>query len=133
MSWSYSGDPSNSDKDHVRYLIGATDEDDQLVMDEEIEQSLASNANDVTEAAVEVCYAIAAQFSRQADMEVGDYSEDLSQKASNYRQLAKDLKQQKSDEALSPAAGSISQSKKDNQESDSDRTEPTFKRDMHDF
>ena len=36
MSWEYQG-PSASDKDEVRFLIGDTDVEDQLLSDEEIQ------------------------------------------------------------------------------------------------
>lgn len=42
MTWIYSGDPSSSDKDEVRYLVGDTDVNDQLVSDEEIDYALAT-------------------------------------------------------------------------------------------
>lgn len=40
-TWSYSGDPSSSDRDAVRYYLGDTDPDDPLVSDGEIDFLLA--------------------------------------------------------------------------------------------
>lgn len=40
MTWSYGGDPANSEIDTVRYLIGDTNTDEQLVTDEEIDFSI---------------------------------------------------------------------------------------------
>lgn len=40
--WTYSGDPSSSDKDEVRFLVGDTDTADQLASDEEINYALAT-------------------------------------------------------------------------------------------
>lgn len=37
MTWTYSGDPGASALDEVRFLIQDTDQDDQLLSDEEIE------------------------------------------------------------------------------------------------
>lgn len=36
MSWTYSGDPSNSDLDETRFTIGDTDTDSQILTDEEV-------------------------------------------------------------------------------------------------
>ena len=40
MTWNYSGDPSLSSRDAVRFLIGDTDPNDPLVTDEEIAYAL---------------------------------------------------------------------------------------------
>lgn len=40
MAWSYSGDPSTSKKDEVRFLIGDTNINQQILSDEEIEYML---------------------------------------------------------------------------------------------
>ena len=36
MAWTYSGDPSSSARDAIRFLVGDTDTNDQLVTNEEI-------------------------------------------------------------------------------------------------
>lgn len=133
MSWSYSGNPSDSDKDRVRFLIGDTNEDDQLLTDEEIESSLTKNGSDVLQAAVESCYAIAANFSREADIQTGDYSEDLSQRAEAYKDLADTLEQRSEETGAKPFAGGTSKDDIDSREQDSDRPEPSFKKGIHDF
>jgi len=133
MSWTYSGDPQDSDLDYVRYLVQDTNEDDQLIQDEEIEASLVKNGSDVIDASVEVARTIAAKFARLADIETGDYSEDLSQKAQNYRQLAKDLERDNRNNAAGPFAGGTSKDDKDSRRQDTDRPDPTFTEGMHDF
>lgn len=37
MSWNYSGNPSDSELDMYRFLIGDTERDDQVLQDEEID------------------------------------------------------------------------------------------------
>jgi hypothetical protein len=49
--WSYSGDPSTSDKDAVRFLIPDTDDANRLLLDREIEQALTLEDGDVRSAA----------------------------------------------------------------------------------
>lgn len=90
MSWSYSGNPTASDKDKIRFLIGDTDQTDQLLQDEEITYLLSETTN-VLLAASRAARAIAAKFSRQADKAVGDLRVSLSQKAQAYMALAADL------------------------------------------
>ncbi|MBC7340894.1 MAG: hypothetical protein H5U02_00310 [Clostridia bacterium] len=90
MTWSYSNNPAASDKDKVRFLIGDTDQTDQLLQDEEITYLLTETTN-VLLAASRAAKAVAARFSRQADKEVGDLRVSLSQKAEAYRKLADDL------------------------------------------
>ena len=36
MTWTYSGDPATNARDSIRFLVGDTDTNDQLVSDEEI-------------------------------------------------------------------------------------------------
>lgn len=91
MSWTYSGNPSSSDKDAVRFLIGDTDETFPLVQDEEIQFALGTEAN-VYAAAAKCCEALAARFSREADRRMGSVSVQSSQKASAYKEMARDLR-----------------------------------------
>ena len=80
MSWTYSRDPSVSDRDKVRFLIGDTDVDDQLISDEEIDWLLTEESS-VTSASVRACETVAAKFARLADKSVGDLRLSLSQKS----------------------------------------------------
>ena len=119
MAFSYSGNPADSDKDAVRFLIGDTDSNDPLVTDEEIAWQLGQRVR-VHLAASSCCVAIAAKFSRKADRSVGNLRASFSQQADAYRTLAQDLEAQAADTAvLQPFAGSSD--------------EPRFTRDMHTF
>jgi len=89
MTWSYNTSLA-TDKDKVRFYIGDTDTNDQLLQDEEINFLLAEMSN-VLLAAAHAAKAIAAKFSRQADKAVGDLRISLSQKARAYMSLAADL------------------------------------------
>ena len=131
MSWTYSGDPSQSTLDEVRFLIGDTCPCDQLLQDEEIKYLIASEV-DIVSAAVKGAETIAAKFSRLSDESVGQVSVRYSQKSEQYWKLSLKLK---SDAALSciPYCGGISKSDKETQELDDDRVKPKFTKELHDF
>lgn len=100
MAWTYSGDPSESDLDYVRWLVGDTTSADQLAQDEEIEAAIARFG--VLElAGAHVARGIAARFARLFDKAAGDVRKNLSQQAKNYKAIADEL------EASAAAARSI--------------------------
>lgn len=76
MSWSYSGDPSASSLDKVRFLSGDTDTNNQQISNEEITFLLSEWNSDAYIAASEACVAIAGKLTAKADMSrsVGDLS-----------------------------------------------------------
>lgn len=134
MSWSYSGDPNLSRLDAVRFLVGDTDIDDQLLSDEEIIY-IEESVSNIYIAGSRASEAIAGKFSRLADKSLGDYSISLSQKASAYLELAGRLSHRaKADLAkkVKPYAGGISVSDKETVELDFDRVNPAFKKDIFD-
>lgn len=133
MTWSYSGDPSTSDKDMVRLLIGDVDEDDQLLSDEEIEAVLAVYTN-IHLASSVLAESISGMFSRLADKSIGDYSISLSQMSEQYRLLADRLRRYMSISAsikAQPFAGGISRQQKTEAVQNEDRVTPSFKRGMN--
>lgn len=95
MAWTYT-DPTTSDKDAVRFLVGDTDSTEPLVQDEEIEYVLtlrATVAGDVNYwAAADVAEAIAAKFARQIDKSVGSLQGSFKQKHDHYVELARRLR-----------------------------------------
>jgi len=128
MSWSYSGDPSSSDRDAVRFLIQDTDTNDQLIRDEEIDWSLTEGGG-VYETASMVAGVIAGQFARMADREtVGKVSISFTQRSQQYRVLAADLKKQAATKSSPiPYAGGISKADVETQELDEDRVKPSIR------
>lgn len=127
MTWTYSGDPSATARDEVRFLTGDTDTTDQLVTDEEIAYAIAQEANN-RGAAVRVARAVAAKFARRSDMSVGDLSYSYSQRAKAYYELADKLELDAALYSAMPYAGGITISGKETVENDSDRAPPAFKR-----
>lgn len=88
-AWTYSGDPTKSAKDAVRYLIGDTDSSDPLVKDPEILFAIGQRSSNYGAAAF-ICSSLAAKFSRQADTGDRDMRTNLSQRAASFRAMAKD-------------------------------------------
>lgn len=70
MTWSYSGDPTASPKDAVRFLTGDTDTTEQQLQDEEIAFLVTTwqNKNSVYWTASTAADAIAAKYSREVTL-----------------------------------------------------------------
>jgi len=95
MPFTYSGDPSTSTRNAVRFLINDTDAADALFSDEELNY-LISEWENVYEVARAACETLIARFNRLADStskSVGDISvsESYSAKAKQYQDLAHSL------------------------------------------
>ena len=88
MTWSYSGDPADSKKDEVRFLIQDTNPNEQLISDEELQFLITQNSNTLL-AASYACNAIATAFSRFPDTQEGDISVNCSQIVEQYTEKAK--------------------------------------------
>lgn len=130
MTWTYNS-PFANDKDTVRYLVADTDSDDPLATDEEILWQLTQTAT-VSGAAVAVAEQIARKFARYATVRSQDTQVDWSARATQYRQIVIDLREQLQSSDIVPYAGGISISEKDTVEEDTDRVRPAFTVDLHD-
>lgn len=92
MAWTYSGDPSSSMRDAIRFLVGDTDTDDQLLNDAEIAFCISQADSALYQAAHDSAYAIASKFSRMATSKsVGDMSLSYADRAKAYFDLANEL------------------------------------------
>lgn len=128
MTWTYGGDPSANARDAIRFLIGDTDTNDQLLSDEEIAwvnteaSGSATATTDLYDAAYRCCLTVAAKLARQADKQIGDLSVKLSQRAAAYRTQADSLKQlsMRSSGVPVPYAGGITISDKQIDEDNTD-------------
>ena len=134
MTWTYSGDPATNARDSIRFLVGDTDTNAQLVSDEEIAwtNSEVTGSGTATTDLYTVAYrgmiASASKFSRLANQAIGDMRVDLSQKADNARKQAEELRALAGRENLVPVpyAGGISISDKLIDRGNSDRVDPFF-------
>lgn len=135
MTWSYSGDPSTTDRDKVRFLVGDTLSGDPLASNEEINWVLSVQPV-VIYAAAAVADAISAGYSRKADLTIGATSIQLSQKATAYADLAKRLRSGGAgvlpggDGSGIPTAvmvvGGLSQAEREAFKDDEDAIQPSF-------
>jgi hypothetical protein len=133
MSWSYSGDPSHSELDAVRFLLGDTNFSAQQLSDEEV-LYLIANRDDLYLAGADAAASLATRYLRLVDKSVGDLSISYSQQQTSYLDLEKRLR------GLSlmggdfqPYAGGISRSDKAGVSRNTDRNATGFKLGMHDY
>ncbi len=95
MAWTYDGDPSANNRDKVRFLIGDTDTDNQLLQDAEITFLFNEWNSNAYLAAAHACDSLAAKFAGKADnsKSVGDLSisTQFGQQADRYRSLGAQL------------------------------------------
>lgn len=129
MAWTYTGNPADSDRDAVRFLIGDTDTTDEQLQDAEIDWLLTEQGS-VYGAAIESARALSAKYARQVTKSVGDLKLQASDKAAHYRALVEDLEKASATSNLVPIpfAGGISVDDKNTREDETDRVEPRFHR-----
>lgn len=92
MTWTYSGDPSNSNRDAVRFLIGDTDGDDHQLADEELDWLLSENNDRIYGTAIHACESLASKYARQMDKRLGQSWIDASQRFDHYLVLSQRLR-----------------------------------------
>jgi hypothetical protein len=136
MTWNYSGDPADSTKDEVRFLVGDTCVTNQLVQDEEIDYALGKFSTPTLAAAL-VLRTLAAKFSRLVTGSVGEVSSNCSDMAKAYSKRADELDPggiTTSDGLIVlPKFGGISISEKEALDADSDAVQPAFRKGMNDI
>lgn len=135
MTWSYSGDPTEDDKDAVRFLVGDTDTNDQLVTDEEIAFFLDEFPSSTYHAAAEVAESIAAKFAREVSHSGDGLSYSAEQLQSNYAELAVRLRKQagrRHRSGVGPYVGGISWREREMADADQDKIPSSFRSHMHD-
>ncbi|GAA2555011.1 hypothetical protein GCM10010423_65230 [Streptomyces levis] len=105
--YTYSGDPSSSPKDAVRFLAQATGTDPEtgFITDEEIEWILSQESN-IYLAAARVADRVSTIFGGKQSKTVGPLSIDYRNQASSYRDLAARLRAQAN--STTKAVGPIS-------------------------
>lgn len=125
MSWTYSGDPSASSLDEVRFLIGDTDTTDQLLQDAEVTYAI-TKYTDPLQAAVSLCVQLAAKFARLVDVADDTVKAAFSQRSKGFASLADTLKQQLMTPLVGPWAGSFSLDYQKQVASDVSMVQPQF-------
>jgi len=92
MSWTYSGDPENSNNDKVRLWIGDTNPERQLLSDEEISFFISRVSSDIFRACADACDAISAKFARDSKSRVRGNLVDIDSVWLTYKTLAKEFR-----------------------------------------
>ena len=142
MSWSYDNDTLNKTtsigrKNSVRYLVGDTDDCNQMVQDEEILFSLSESNGNIYYAASEVAMALSSKFSIKVDTELdGAIKSNYSTLSKQYHDLASRLKQKalmKSGSALGVKAGGLSILDMTTNDENTDRVKPSFTKGQFDI
>lgn len=126
IAWSYSGDPSLSKKDELRFLIGDVDGQDPLMSDGEINYLLLQCNQNALLAAIKGCDLVAMKFARLADESVGQVRISYSQKYQAYLKMKDALRQRQAIDDCMPYAGGISESDKQTRRDNEDRVVPVF-------
>jgi len=129
MAWSYSGDPSSSPLDAVRFEIGDTDESDALLQNEEIMYVLDEEMDSVLRAALRCCENIIARFSREVNKKIGPTSINASEAVQHYQQLADNIRRRLQIKAMI-YCGSLSLSEEEKDTRNKDLKKPIFKRNI---
>lgn len=130
MAWSYTGNPGASAKDQVRFLLGDTDECDQLLQDGEITWLLSQYNNAPMNAAIRGCEVLMMKFGRLVDESVGSVRMSYSQRVGAFTKLQVMLRNRLATEDCSWFAGGISVSQVQTVDANADRVRPSFTRNM---
>lgn len=127
MTWTYGNAPSTSLRDRVRFLVGDTDTNNQLVTDEEIAWTLTDAGNNAYTAAATVCRVIAAEDRGADSVTVGDVSES-GRSSQSWLDLADALDRRAVavGSCPSPFLGGSSVDRRTTVAADTDRTRPNF-------
>ena len=128
MTWSYSGDPSTSNRDKVRFLVFDTDTNEQLLNNEEIDWVLSEQSN-IYMASANCAEAIAAKFAKDITRSAVGLSASVGNRAQFYLELAEKLRAQvsTSNKHSEIFAGGLTISGKIALDDDSDAVQPAFK------
>jgi len=128
MTWTYGHNPTASTRDGVRFLVGDTDEDEQLVQDEVIAWALTLHSDDINASAVDVARGIAAKFASEATkLQIGRVREEYTDRAAAFAARATEIETNSSVSAAGPVAPQISLSDRETAFEDTDRADTQFK------
>lgn len=131
MTWNYSGDPSASALDEVRFLMGDTNTNDQQLTDGELNYLIEESGSNIA-AAIKAAESLAAKYARSTSKSIGGVSLSYSERAGKYQALAASLRRRLAMTAK-PYAGGISAADKDANAQDADSAIGSFRKGMHDI
>lgn len=129
--WSYSGDPSSSQRDAVRFKLGDIVAGDSLLTDAEVDFCVSSEGS-TNEAAIAAAKAVVAKYSRLVSTTDDKQSREYQQRVEHFQGLVKELAANRTKRVTGIFAGGISKATKATAEADTDRVQPAFTSNMHD-
>lgn len=130
IQFTYGGDPANSDRDAVRFLVGDTLRERPLLDDKEVDYAIAQKKNLYMAASALACH-LSARFSRYTSITVGSVSKDLSKLADAFSKKAKELKSEACSNAR-PSFPATTRAGKAALEADGTTANPDFRIGMFD-
>jgi hypothetical protein len=127
MTFTYSGDPADSDLDAVRFLsLQNSSGDDVLIEDEEIEYLLGQGSG-VYRTAAEVCNRLALKYgSRASIVTIGKLSVEYAGRAAEYSSRCGILRREAAVRGSVPFAGGVDQADLDATAADTSLVPPKF-------
>ena len=132
MTWTYSGDPSLSSLDAVRFMLGDIDSTVQLLSNEEINYLLVGRTP--RGAAAEAASSLAARFAREVSFSADGVSVSVEQLQDKYAKLALELRagDRRDRQRGYPYGGGYSRADVAREQADSDRIPLHFASHIHD-
>lgn len=130
MAFTWTGDPSASTLETIRWLIGDTVEASAKFQDAEINYAYDSEGS-IYGAAALCCEQLSTRYSDAVSRSLGPLRVDLSDKASKYLSMAKEFRK-KAAMYATPYGGGISVAKDEVFDEDSDLNQPIFDKGMMD-
>jgi hypothetical protein len=126
MSWTYSGDPTNSSLDVVRFLTGDTlSSESWTLQDEEINYLIGLSPTNINLAAARAAEAVLSKFgSMQQSKTIGDLSISWSSRFTQFQEVARTLKARATLTVVPVYVTGMSQAEKADANADPDRIAP---------
>lgn len=92
MSWTYSGNPSDSQLNEIRFIIGDTNEAEPIMQDEEIEYLITEYGNNKNLLMYQAFIRAATLFARDIKRSLGPQSEDPTDRLKFFKDQANSYK-----------------------------------------
>ena len=122
--FSYSGDPSRTPRDAVRFYLGDTNSKRPLLDDREVDFAILQTPNQQLAAAV-LAEHLMGKFAREADVSVGPVSKSFSAVSEAFKKKADQLRSE-ANKRVGVSFPAITVSGKDKLEQDTNLTKPSF-------
>lgn len=130
MAFTWSGDPSASVIEAIRWEINDIDSEHAKFQDAEIEHAY-DQEHSVFNAAARLCEQLQVRYCETASRTMGPLKVDMSNLADLYKDKAKRLRK-RAVAFAAPYVGGLSDAKKDTFEDDTDLIQPIFEKGIHD-